>query len=110
MRNDPILPASSSTEADLTPARPPAEALPAEADIDATPDLDAEVTQDWEDNEVVAESQDRPARAEGVTPPSQDLPVTIIRPTGGWRALDLREVWRYRELMLTLAWREITIR
>jgi lipopolysaccharide transport system permease protein len=39
-----------------------------------------------------------------------DVPVTIIRPTGGWRALDLREVWRYRELLLTLAWREITIR
>lgn len=39
-----------------------------------------------------------------------DLPVTIIRPTNGWRAIDLREVWRYRELMLTLAWREITIR
>jgi lipopolysaccharide transport system permease protein len=38
------------------------------------------------------------------------LPVTIIRPTKGWRALDLREVWRYRELLLTLAWREITIR
>jgi len=39
-----------------------------------------------------------------------NLPITIIRPTKGWRALDLREVWRYRELLLTLAWREITIR
>lgn len=40
----------------------------------------------------------------------KDAPVIIIRPTSGWRALDLREVWRYRELLLTLAWREITIR
>lgn len=40
----------------------------------------------------------------------KDPPVIIIRPTSGWRALDLREVWRYRELLLTLAWREITIR
>ncbi|MCS7239284.1 MAG: ABC transporter permease [Thermoguttaceae bacterium] len=42
--------------------------------------------------------------------PLTDAPLIIIRPTSGWRALDLREVWRYRELMLTLAWREITIR
>lgn len=55
--------------------------------------------------------------AEKDTPPvdslpyrPEDIPVTVIRPTGGWRALDLREVWRYRELMFTLAWREITIR
>lgn len=42
--------------------------------------------------------------------PDGELPVIRIRPTGGWRSLDLREVWRYRELMFTLAWREISIR
>lgn len=51
----------------------------------------------------------RPAAA-APPPPDGQLPVIRIRPTGGWRSLDLREVWRYRELMLTLAWREISIR
>ena len=53
---------------------------------------------------------ERPSSQPTSRPLAEDLPVTIIRPTSGWRALDLREVWRYRELMLTLAWREITIR
>lgn len=34
----------------------------------------------------------------------------MIQPTSGWRALDLREVWRYRELIGVLAWRDISVR
>ncbi len=37
-------------------------------------------------------------------------PVTRIRPTGGWRAIDLGEIWRYRELLYFLAWRDIKLR
>jgi lipopolysaccharide transport system permease protein len=37
-------------------------------------------------------------------------PVTRIRPTGGWRAIDLGELWRYRELLYFLAWRDIKLR
>jgi lipopolysaccharide transport system permease protein len=33
-----------------------------------------------------------------------------IRPRSGWRALDLGELWRYRELLFFLAWRDITVR
>jgi lipopolysaccharide transport system permease protein len=33
-----------------------------------------------------------------------------IRPSSGWRALDLREVWRYRELLWFLALRDIKVR
>ena len=32
------------------------------------------------------------------------------RPTGGWRALDWREVWRYRELVGFLAVRDVRVR
>jgi lipopolysaccharide transport system permease protein len=38
-------------------------------------------------------------------------PVTVrIRPSAGWRALDLRELWRYRELLWFLALRDIKLR
>jgi len=33
-----------------------------------------------------------------------------IRPTTGWRALDLRAIWHYRELLFFLAWRDIKLR
>jgi lipopolysaccharide transport system permease protein len=37
-------------------------------------------------------------------------PVIEIRPGGGWRALDLREVWEYRELLQILVWRDLKVR
>lgn len=40
----------------------------------------------------------------------QDVPVTIIEPTSGWRALNLREVWRYRELLYFMTWRDVKVR
>jgi lipopolysaccharide transport system permease protein len=33
-----------------------------------------------------------------------------IRPHVGWQPLDLSELWRYRELLLFLAWRDIKVR
>lgn len=33
-----------------------------------------------------------------------------IRPRSGWRALDLREVWQYRNLLLTLGGRDVKVR
>lgn len=36
--------------------------------------------------------------------------VIRIRPSSGWRALDLRELWRYRELLWFLAVRDIKVR
>jgi lipopolysaccharide transport system permease protein len=35
---------------------------------------------------------------------------TVIRPTRGWQAVNLREVWRYRDLLLTLAERDVKLR
>ncbi len=37
-------------------------------------------------------------------------PVVIIRPSGGWRWLSLRELWEYRELLYFFAWRDIKVR
>ena len=36
--------------------------------------------------------------------------VRVIRPSRGWPGPDLRELWRYRELLLFLAWRTILVR
>jgi lipopolysaccharide transport system permease protein len=36
--------------------------------------------------------------------------VTVIRASQGWRALDLRELWQYRELLYFLVWRDIKVR
>lgn len=49
-----------------------------------------------------------------VAPSSRAEPVsrseTIIRARKGWRALDLKELWAYRELLLVLTMRDIKVR
>jgi len=42
--------------------------------------------------------------------PGEELPLTIIRPRRGWQALGLGELWRCRELLFFLAWRDIKVR
>ncbi len=37
-------------------------------------------------------------------------PLTIIRPSRGWRSLDLRELWLYRGLLYFLIWRDVKVR
>jgi lipopolysaccharide transport system permease protein len=41
---------------------------------------------------------------------SAPLPTLVIRPTRGWRSVDLRELWAHRELLYFLAWRDIKVR
>jgi lipopolysaccharide transport system permease protein len=36
--------------------------------------------------------------------------VTVLEPRLGWQLIDLRELWRYRELLFFLTWRDIQIR
>jgi len=36
--------------------------------------------------------------------------VTVIEPKSGWAALDLREVWHYKDLLFTLASRDVKLR
>ena len=41
---------------------------------------------------------------------SETLPTLVIEPKPGWRAVDVRELWRYRELLFFLSWRDIKVR
>lgn len=42
--------------------------------------------------------------------PSEPLERTVIEPATGWVSLQLRELWKFRELLLFLAWRDIKVR
>jgi len=56
--------------------------------------------------------------AEPVAPPNDlaahrrtaSLPVTRIERASGWISLNLAEVWRYRELLYFLTWRDVVVR
>lgn len=41
---------------------------------------------------------------------ADDLPVTVIEHAPGWRLVDFRELWRYRELLFFLTWRDVKVR
>lgn len=41
---------------------------------------------------------------------SDSLPVTVIERAAGWRVIDLPELWRYRELLFFLTWRDVKVR
>ncbi len=36
--------------------------------------------------------------------------LTVIERRSDWKVLDVRELWRYRELLLLLTWRDVTVR
>jgi lipopolysaccharide transport system permease protein len=42
--------------------------------------------------------------------PADELPLTVIEPRSGWQLVDLRELWRYRELFFFLTWRDVKVR
>ena len=42
--------------------------------------------------------------------PEQELEITHIKPSRGWSALNLRDIWRYRELVYFLTWRDLKVR
>jgi lipopolysaccharide transport system permease protein len=37
-------------------------------------------------------------------------PLTVIKPSGGWAALRIHEIWSFRELMYFLVWRDLKVR
>jgi lipopolysaccharide transport system permease protein len=49
-------------------------------------------------------------RAATIDASPDDLPLLKIRPSKGWSALNLRDLWHYRELVFFLAWRDIQVR
>ncbi len=40
----------------------------------------------------------------------ENAPVILIRPSRGWVAVNLRDLWEYRELLYFLVWRDIKVR
>lgn len=47
------------------------------------------------------------------SPPAEEpdtVPVTVIERRSGWGVFDFRELWPFRELLLFLIWRDVTIR
>jgi lipopolysaccharide transport system permease protein len=51
-----------------------------------------------------------PVAANAVATTHDALPETIIRPPSGWRLINASELWRYRELLYFLTWRDVKVR
>jgi lipopolysaccharide transport system permease protein len=62
--------------------------------------------------EMALDSHQDPSASDRSPRPSAetDLPLTIIERTPGWRLVNLAELWRYRELLYFLTWRDIKVR
>jgi lipopolysaccharide transport system permease protein len=59
--------------------------------------------------EVIEEGP--PATTAGpMSEPAPEPSLTVIEPTRGWHLVNFREVWRYRELLYFLAWRDVKVR
>jgi lipopolysaccharide transport system permease protein len=43
-------------------------------------------------------------------PPLKRVPVYVIEPSDKWRVLDLQELWNFRDLLISFAWRDIRVR
>jgi lipopolysaccharide transport system permease protein len=54
-----------------------------------------------------APTSEPPATSRVVHP---DAPEMIIRPRKGWIGIDWKELWRFRELMFFLVWRDVKVR
>lgn len=53
---------------------------------------------------------DKTQRLSRLSLQTSDDPLTIIEPSGNWSALNLSELWTYRELLYFLIWRDVKIR
>jgi lipopolysaccharide transport system permease protein len=45
-----------------------------------------------------------------IQPHPAETKVLILRPSSGWSALNLADLWRYRELIYFLIWRDLKVR
>jgi lipopolysaccharide transport system permease protein len=62
------------------------------------------------DSEFRIDTDEQLERSAPMTYRTGEVPVTVIEPTNGWRALNLRELWRFRELLYFLTWRDVKVR
>jgi lipopolysaccharide transport system permease protein len=42
--------------------------------------------------------------------PTCEIPKIVLEPAAGWQLVNLRELWRYRELLYFLVWRDVKVR
>jgi lipopolysaccharide transport system permease protein len=61
-------------------------------------------------NEAAIERRETEEVAPSLPEVGADLPVTVIEARPGWRIIDFRELWRYRELLYFLTWRDVKVR
>jgi len=62
---------------------------------------------------LVERSSADPVSAEAVAvsvSAAADPPLTVIEPRSGWQVIDAGELWRYRELLFFLVWRDVKVR
>lgn len=50
------------------------------------------------------------ATATAPAPAAREPSLRVIRPSSGWASLDLGELWRYRDLVFFLTWRNVLVR
>lgn len=60
--------------------------------------------------QTLLEPADDTHTREGVAISSPTLPITVIEPRSGWRLVDWRELYEYRDLFAFLTWRSIKVR
>lgn len=51
-----------------------------------------------------------PVDRESTSRSESPRPVTVICPRSGWQPVNLAEIWRFRELLLFLIWRDVKVR
>lgn len=60
--------------------------------------------------ETMAEETALDAVVPAAAPGGDELPETVVEPLRGWQVLNLRELWRSRELLFFLTWRDVMVR
>jgi lipopolysaccharide transport system permease protein len=61
-------------------------------------------------SESLVDARAAVGQAEALADPADDLSVTLIEPRRAWGFLDAGELWRYRELLYFLVWRDVKVR
>jgi lipopolysaccharide transport system permease protein len=56
------------------------------------------------------DTSDDTAATSPPAPSRERVEVTIIEPSRGWRLINVHELWRFRELLFFLAWRDVKVR
>ena len=59
----------------------------------------------FNEHRAIGTTLETPSEADAVAPQ-----VTVIEPRPGWQVINLGEIWRYRELLLILTWRDVKVR